>query len=319
MTAVVALPATGDASTWNDTEKALVEAAGLVKRQGQNMVLAPRPVVEAFLLHCRRTGLDPIARQIYCIERGGKWGTQVSIDGARLVAERTREYRGQTPTQWTSDGVTWTDVWLSSTPPAAARVGVHREGFTEPLMAVATWDQYAQGSAPMWKKMGALMLGKCAEMLALRKAFPQDLSGLYSTEEMDQAGGPKPAAVVEQPTPELVQVEEQPAAKVDWEALASKATSRDELNAIWQRVGREDPRARTQKLQDRMKEFAVSMTARPTPEPEKPWAQETPQEEVVEATVVDEEPAPTAGWPTAQVPLADAEPDAEPYGGGDRA
>nr|WP_228512649.1 phage recombination protein Bet [Clavibacter sp. VKM Ac-2872] len=283
------------------------------------MVLAPRPVVEAFLLHCRRTGLDPIARQIYCIERGGKWGTQVSIDGARLVAERTKEYRGQTPTQWTADGVTWVDVWLPKDPPAAARVGVLREGFSQPLVAVATWDQYADKNGAMWKKMGALMLGKCAEMLALRKAFPQDLSGLYSTEEMDQAGGPKSAAVVEQPTPELVQVQEQPAAAVDWEALASKATSRDELNAIWQRVGREDPRARTQQLQIRMKEFASSMTSRPTPEPEKPWAKETPQEEVVEATVVDEEQPPAGGWPTAQVPLVEDEPDPEPYGGGDRA
>lgn len=193
MTALDVLPRSGDANEWSDQEKALVEAAGLVSK-GR---LAPRPTVEAFLHHCRRTGLDPIARQIYAIERGGKWGIQVSIDGARLVAERSREYRGQTPVQWTADGVTWVDVWLAKEHPAAARVGVYREGFEQALVAVATWDQYNAGG-PMWQKMPALMLAKCAEMLALRKAFPQDLSGLYSAEEMDQASGPRNAGNVRQ-------------------------------------------------------------------------------------------------------------------------
>jgi phage recombination protein Bet len=224
--AVVTLPAHGDASVWSESEKALVEAAGLVSR-GR---LAPRPVVEAFLVHCRRTGLDPIARQIYCIERGGKWTTQISIDGARLVAERSGQYAGQTPTQWTGDGVTWTDVWLAGGNPAAARVGVHRVGFAEPLYAVATWDAYNAGT-PIWKKMPALMLGKCAEMLALRKAFPQDLSGLYSAEEMDQAA----PAREERPTvgePARAAVTA-PAATRDWWAEVTASGSVDELRVLW--------------------------------------------------------------------------------------
>lgn len=188
MTALVGLPESGDPAMWSEQERALVEAAGLVRREGSRQVLADRPTVEAFLLQCRRTGLDPIGRQIYCICRAGRWQTQVSIDGARLVAERSRGYRGQTPAQWTGDGVVWVDVWLSKVPPAAARVGVHREGFVEPLVAVATMDQYRPLSgAGMWDRMPALMLAKCAEMLALRKAFPHDLSGLYSAEEMAQA------------------------------------------------------------------------------------------------------------------------------------
>lgn len=227
---VVALPTSGDQSTWTESESALVEAAGLVTGPAANRRLAPRPVVEAFLMHARRTGLDPIARQIYCIERGGKWGTQVSIDGARLVAERTKQYRGQTPTQWTADGVTWVDVWLSKDDPAAARVGVYREGFVEPLVAVATFDAYNAGG-PMWRKMPALMLGKCAEMLALRKAFPQDLSGLYSTEEMDQAGEPKQAAQV--PAPAAV-AEPAPSPSRDWVADVAAASTVDELRALWE-------------------------------------------------------------------------------------
>ncbi|WP_291053657.1 phage recombination protein Bet [Herbiconiux sp.] len=229
---VVALPETGDHSKWNDTEKALVEAAGLVSR-GK---LAPRPVVEAFLVHCRRTGLDPIARQIYCIERGGKWGTQISIDGARLVAERSGQYRGQTPTQWTADGVTWTDVWLSKDDPAAARVGVYREGFQAPLFAVATFDAYNAGSS-IWKKMPALMLGKCAEMLALRKAFPQDLSGLYSTEEMQQADAKSPAAASVSSPPRSAPVEDAPRyASKDWAAALAVAGDVDQLRAVYEQV-----------------------------------------------------------------------------------
>jgi phage recombination protein Bet len=192
MSTALALPAQGDPSQWTPQESALVEAAGLVSGPAANRRLAPRATVEAFLAHCQRTGLDPIARQIYAIERGGKWGIQISIDGARLVAERSGEYEGQTAAQWTSDGVTWVDVWLDDEkPPAAARVGVYRRSFREPLVAVATFKAYSAGG-PMWQKMPALMLAKCAEMLALRKAFPQDLSGLYSSEEMDQAGSTPP-------------------------------------------------------------------------------------------------------------------------------
>lgn len=204
-TALASLPTSSDDSTWSPEEKALVEAAGLVHTDAQtgNKTLAERPVVAAFLQHCQRTGLDPIARQIYSIARKSKgqlkWQIQISIDGARLVAERSGQYEGQTTPEFTADGVTWTDVWLAKEPPKAARVGVYRRGFREALFAVALWDAYVQTKyngdvTEMWSKMGPLMLAKCAEMLALRKAFPQDLSGLYSAEEMSQAEKPAAAA-----------------------------------------------------------------------------------------------------------------------------
>ena len=257
-TAVAALPANGDVDTWSDSEKALVEAAGLTQGNGPQKRFAPRPVVEAFLMHARRTGLDPIARQIYCIERGGKWGTQVSIDGARLVAERTGQYRGQVKPQWTDGTMTkvplredgrivrdgagnpimvddylWVDVWLQAVPPRAARAGVNREGFAETLYATANWDAY-NANSPIWKKMPALMLAKCAEMLALRQAFPQDLSGLYSTEEMDQAGAPKAAAVVSSSskTPPVHEVIATPELTRDWVKEAAATGSLGALTAL---------------------------------------------------------------------------------------
>ncbi len=140
--AVVALPTSGEAESWTASESALVEAAGLVysERRGGPKMLAERPVVAAFPLHCRRTGLDPIARQIYAIRRAGKWQTQVSVDGARLVAEWTGEYEGQTAPKWSNDGVTWSEAWIASAEqghPLFARVGAYHRGHRDAMRVVA--------------------------------------------------------------------------------------------------------------------------------------------------------------------------------------
>lgn len=182
-----------------DSKQLTSEQSDLIKRTIAKG--ASDDELSLFLANCNRTQLDPFSRQIYCVGRFDKkagrevFQTQVSIDGARLVAQRTGEYAGQTPVMWTADGKEWVEVWLDdSSHPKAARVGVYRKGFVEPIWAVATWTEYAAegkyGLTPMWKKMGPLMLGKCAEMLALRKAFPMELSGLYSSDEMSQADAP---------------------------------------------------------------------------------------------------------------------------------
>lgn len=179
-----------------------------------------------FSLFCQvigRTQLDPFTKQIYAIVRGGDMTIQTGIDGYRLQAQRTGQYAGQIGPQWCGKDGQWVDVWTDDTLPVAARVGVVRSNFADPVWGVALMREYG-ANGPKWKSMPVHMLAKCAEALALRKAFPAELSGIYTDDEMDQAdgrgtlpdrpqrktfrekvGGPKPvsnvAEVVEQAPP----------------------------------------------------------------------------------------------------------------------
>lgn len=147
-----------------------------------------------FAAQCRRTGLDPFARQINFVlrrskDKDGNWVSKasimISIDGARLMAARTGLYNGSL-SEWCGDDGKWVDVWLSKDPPAASKVTVWRG--TGQFTGIALWREYgAPAQGPVWRSMPALMLCKCAEMMALRKGFPAELSGLYSTDEMAQA------------------------------------------------------------------------------------------------------------------------------------
>ena len=147
-----------------------------------------------FMAVARRARLDPFTKQIHFVKRkqkdaNGNWvevgAIQISIDGYRAIAERTGTLAGIDDAIFDSE---------DRPNPKKATVSVYRlvDGMRVPFTASARWSEYAAtykdgNPQPMWKKMPYLMLGKCAEALALRKAFPNDLSGLYTNEEMQQA------------------------------------------------------------------------------------------------------------------------------------
>ena len=140
--------------------------------------------ISFFAQYCQKTRLDPLSRQIYAITRQGSMQILLSIDGYRIIAQRTGEYEGSETFWCGTDGV-WTDVWLNNNPPSAAKVIVYRKNCKRGVSAVALFREYANLKSNTWQKMPALMLAKCAESLALRKAFPSDLSGLYTTDEIN--------------------------------------------------------------------------------------------------------------------------------------
>lgn len=155
---------------------------------------------EMFLMACHKTQLDPFMRQIYAVKRkakkpDGSWGEtmtiQTGIDGYRLIAERTGRYAPGSEPSYVYDN---NGNLLSSTAYIKKQT---QDGTWHTVSASAYVDEYMQTfqdkntgekkPTGMWVNMPRTMLAKCAEAQALRKAFPAEMSGVYTKEEMQQA------------------------------------------------------------------------------------------------------------------------------------
>lgn len=168
-----------------------------------------------FLTVAQRSGLDPFTKQIHFVKR---WDSkqkrevgafQVGIDGFRVIAARNPRYQGRVGPWWAGKDGIWRELWTDDAEPFAAKVGIVVQGYAEPIYATARWAAYVQTTKEgnpnrFWNTMGPEQLAKCAEALALRIAFPNDLSGLYTHDEMGQAdngSAQAPAPQVIKPRP----------------------------------------------------------------------------------------------------------------------
>lgn len=232
-----------DQTFWDNRQLAALQQLGVDRATNADLAV--------FFHQCARTGLDPFTRQIYMIERQGKQTIQTGIDGFRLIARRATDAArgtfGYEDTQWCGEDGQWRDVWLSKEPPAAARATVLRDGQRYPAIALRTEYVAVKRNGEitqMWATKPALMLAKCAEALALRKAFPQDLSGLYTSDEMGQADNRRPehpaqrrtlAAAVAKHTPAVdVSDAEEVEATVEPDPMTD--SQRAVLNELWREV-----------------------------------------------------------------------------------
>lgn len=180
-------------------ELARVDAGGLQFTEQQEEMIranfstgATKSEFEVLMAIAKARKLNPLLKQVYFVKRKDKklnkevWSVQVSIDGLRAIAERTGAYDGQDEPEFEYNDAK--EIVL-------ARVKVYKKGVSRPFVGVARWDEYVQtteyGPTKFWKDMPYTMLGKCAEALAIRKAFPEDSGGLYVAEEMMQGEQPK--------------------------------------------------------------------------------------------------------------------------------
>lgn len=138
---------------------------------------------QLFVAVANHSGLDPMRRQIYCQKRKGKLVALTGIDGYRAIAARTGTYAGSDDAIFAESPVRTKQLHPNA--PGRATVTVYKivGGIRCPFTATARWDEYVpppdNNQDQMWRKMPHNQLAKCAEALALRKAFPEETSGVY--------------------------------------------------------------------------------------------------------------------------------------------
>ena len=179
-------------TTWNEKQIALI-------RKTVAKDCDPHEF-DQFIHICRAVRLDPLRRQIFCFifhkqDPSKRQMTIVtSIGGYRSIAERTGAYRPdeQAPRYTMGDKSATNPLGIER---CEVTVYKHSHGAWFPVVGEAWWDEYVplnyektgiDHKKQGWLKMPRIMIAKCAEANALRKAWPDDFAMLYAEEEMDR-------------------------------------------------------------------------------------------------------------------------------------
>ena len=219
-----------DAIQKADTLEFTTEQRKMIRDSFLNGASEPEAAMLMELARVRK--LNPITRQIHFVKRWDSnkrcevWSAQVGIDGFRSIAERTGRYDGQDEPEFEYDDKGAMKL---------CRVKVYRKDWSRPSVGLAHFTEYAQYTKDkttqakslnsMWATKPHIMLAKCAEALAFRKAFPEDMSGLYSSEEMGGNGEP-PEPPPEPPKPGKTQT------AVVKEIIEAKKASQQTVDAV---------------------------------------------------------------------------------------
>ena len=230
------LAITEDQTTFNELQLAELRHMGVATNNPADIAM--------FFHYARQTGLDPFLRELYMITRKGRPTIQTGINGFYKIAQRAGDATGDKysnpETYWCGDDGAWRDVWLPAQPPAAAKVVVMRgqSRFTAVALTREYMPSWNLKPESLWVKYPSRMIAKCAEALAIRKAFPDVTSGLYTSEEMAQAGpGDQPQPQPQAPQPQKAPQAQGPADTVDdLVALLPDATTLDEVTDIGRRL-----------------------------------------------------------------------------------
>ena len=174
---------------------------------------------DLFIRMCAARGLNPLLRHAYAQifskddPKKRQMVVVVGIDGQRLIAERTGNYRPDDKVPKIKADKKKIDPAINPLGIVSAEVTVYKFSHNGwfPCPAIAYWDEYAPISEewgddpnnigkrkktgrqsldmtkPMWTRMARAQLAKCAEMNALRKAFPESYAGIYAKEELDRS------------------------------------------------------------------------------------------------------------------------------------
>lgn len=156
------------------------------------------PEFMLFAQLCRSSGLNPFKKEVWAIKAGGRLQVMVGVNGYWTIANSHPQFDGYEEDIEVDEAGNPIKAWCK----------IYRKDRKFPSMGVAIFRECAQQS-PVWKSRPSQMILKCAESFAIRKAFPQELNGLYTEEEMPQeyskgavnatVATPKKEAIVAQP------------------------------------------------------------------------------------------------------------------------